>query len=226
MDKKIKAIQEQFAQLSTGPSGSGSSAGLGRARSEPPSRAYSPKLDHKTACSVEASGFPLGSKGTQVVDWVKANMDVANHPYKDLYSQGYRATKCTILFHSPEARRQFLGAIRDTPIDDRKRFEDDDGNLHKVWFNAKLSPEEGKRQMVQRRIKTILQGMTERSVVINVEKEDIGIEKGRGEVWVKNTVVAKVARNGCSWELTDDVTKHGFDKDAVKAAIAKALEEE
>ena len=74
--------------------------------------------------------------------------------------------------------------------------------------------------MIQRKIKKAIMNVNP-----GITSELVGLERGRGEVWVKRSLVAKVDKDG-EWEILDTIQKYDIDlirlREAVLAALAQS----
>lgn len=94
-----------------------------------------------------------------------------------------------------EAARELMRSMRDAQDDERPACVDaEDDSSHRLHFRLKLTPAEGHRQAMQRRIRMVLVSMLGGTVAA----DSIGLEKGRGEVWIRKTLVAHVGSGGGS----------------------------
>ena len=74
---RLQAMGEKMAALGVAAPNSAGHGVAERSRSAPApaSRAGAPNLDLKTACSVEVSGFPPGTPGGEIADFIEENID-------------------------------------------------------------------------------------------------------------------------------------------------------
>ena len=223
-----QAMEEKMAAFGVAAHNTAGHGVARRSRSvpAPASRAGAPNLDLKAACSVEVSGLPPGTPGGEIADFIKENIDHKTPPYKDVCSLGRRASKGIVLFASPDDRARFLNSLRRPEFkDERPEYKDEDGDAHRIYWNPKLSSEEGKRQMIQPRIRKVLAEVADEDGNIKHKILDIDIVRGRGEVYMKCHLVAKVAWDGLTWEICYGVCRAGYDKKATEDAVRAALPE-
>ena len=83
-----------------------------------------------------------------------------------------------------------------------------DSSTHKISYYDQLSPEENKRQAVQRRIRrAILKALP------SLSSEQAVAERGSGKVWINRLPVANVAKDG---------NKVDYDEEALKSVNLQA----
>ena len=130
------------------------------------------------------------------------------------------------MFPSFDEKKVFLKRTKDER-EDRPKFtlpnEDLDETAMAESFNIsfypKLDPNESKRQMYQRRIKKVIL-----TLLPTLPKDEVGIEKGRGEVWIRRSLVATVPSEGDGWVIQDAISKYGIAAQKVTEAVHAELQ--
>ena len=230
---ETRRLAQSAADQASGPDGTPWPSAQGAAKksrkseSVPPSGTSRKVLtdeDRKTQCTVLVSGFPDGTYAKEIKDFLKAELPQEEWKYQQAYTKGFHTKSGYLEFSSPDDRRSFLlkmrGANGGAPV--RVSFTDHDQSTHPIYINPQLPKHESRRQMVQRRIKKVI--LT--AAGGGLTKEDVGIERGRGEVWIKRTLIATVESQGENWDITEAVTQYGLNRTELKSKLVESLAEQ
>lgn len=173
----------------------------------------------QTQRTVVVSGFPQGTTASEVKSLLCGALSPESPGYARSYMRGWRVSSAFLEYATADAARDFLRRMRDAQEGDRPVFKDaEDDSTHRFYFRLKLTRAEGHRQAVQRRIKRVLTSLLDGAV----PADSIGIEKGRGEVWVRKTLVARVGSDGGSWRILPEVAKYAKEED-VRREVEREL---
>ena len=111
-------------------------------------------------------------------------------------------------------------AVRKATAESPLEFTNHKSEKHTMYFNAQLPPQESRRQMIQRLIKKQIL-----SKVSDLTREDIAVERGRGEVWVGRRKAALVEKDGETWSILCDIPEAGLTIAALQEEVEAALAE-
>ena len=205
INQDLSAMRQEMERRLTAAEGGSSNDAAGparkrRAASVPATRNLDNdgevESDPMTDKTVVLSGFPEGTLAKEIKDFIQNIIKPRVPGFKEAYTKGYHTRIAFITFESKDDRRAYLLKFKKEIKEEPIMFKAHDDSTHDIFLNPQLSPKESRRQMVQRLIKKAIL-----SKLSDLTKQDIGIERGRGEVWVRRRKIARVEADGETWHI-------------------------
>ena len=167
-------------------------------RSDPKQRDYD-----KTRKTLEFKGFPKGTYSKEIADWLKLTLEPLSSEIEASFATRKFNTMGLVVLQSEAAKRALKAALRKKIEGGQElNFSAEDGKLHQISYYDKLTPEESKRQAVQRRI---------RRAVLKIDgeltTEKVVAERGSGKVWVNRSPIATVSKDGGNINYVEEALK-------------------